>query len=286
MNKNFLILGGNSLIGKKTTDFLKKKNFVRSLSSKDCNLLKKKEVDLLLGNLRKNYVLIIFSFITENKNSKSTFLNNLKMMSNIAEALDNNRIKKIIFISSVEVYGQVPQNPILETSKEDPRNLYGLAKLISEKIFKLKFSSKKLLILRLPGIYGYGDKCKSVIGKFISSAIKFQNIKMNSTGEEKRDFLNADDFPKILNNLLVDNAFGIINIVSGKSHSIKYIAKTISNYFKTQIKIFCEDKVKNKTLKLISKFEFKQKKILQNKKKYYFTDIDRGIYKYINQIKK
>ena len=285
MKKNFLILGGNSLIGKKTTNFLKKKNFVKSLSSKDCNLLKKKEVDLLLKNLKKKYVLIIFSFITKNKNSKSTFLKNLKMMSNVAEALDINMISKIVFISSVEVYGQIPQNPILETTQENPRNLYGLAKSISEQILKFKVISKKLLILRLPGIYGYGDNFQSVIGKFIYSAIKFKKIIIKSTGKEERDFLNVDDFPKILNNLIINNAFGLINIVSGKSHSIEYIAKTISEYFKKQIKIFYEEKDKNKSIKSISKFKFKQKKILC-KKNHHFTDIDKGIYKYIVQIKK
>ena len=254
MKKNFLILGGNSIIGKKTVDFLKKENFVKSLSSKDCNLLKKKEVETLLGNLKKKYVLIIFSFITENKDSKSIFFKNLEMMSNVADALDINRISKIVFISSIEVYGQVPQNPILESNKENPRNLYGLAKFTCEQIFKLKIISKKLLILRLPGIYGYGDNFQSVIGKFINSAIKFKKITINSNGEDKRDFLNMDDFPKILNNLLLDNAFGIINVVSGKSHSIKYIAETISRYFKKQINIFFEQTSKNKALKLISKF--------------------------------
>ena len=207
-------------------------------------------------------------------------------MSNVADALDINRISKIVFISSIEVYGQVPQNPILESNKENPRNLYGLAKFTCEQIFKLKIISKKLLILRLPGIYGYGDNFQSVIGKFINSAIKFKKITINSNGEDKRDFLNMDDFPKILNNLLLDNAFGIINVVSGKSHSIKYIAETISRYFKKQINISFKEKSKNKVLTSISKFEFWQKKILRKKKNYYFTDIDKGIYKYISQIKK
>jgi nucleoside-diphosphate-sugar epimerase len=204
-------------------------------------------------------------------------------MNNIVETIDINKISKIIFISSVEVYGQVPQNPILESNKENPRNLYGLAKYVCEQKFSLKVSSKKLLILRLPGVYGYGDKFESVIGKFINSAIKKKKIVIKSTGEDKRDFLNVDDFPKILNNLLIDNACGVINVVSGKSLSIKHIAETVSKYLKKNIIISLKNK--NKSLELISKFEFKRKKILR-KKKYYFTNIEKGIYKYINQIQK
>ena len=283
MNKNFLILGRNSLISKKTVNYLKKKNFVKVLGSNDCNLLKKKEVKKLLGNLKKKYVLIIFSFITKNKNSKSIFSKNLKMMKNVVESLDINKINKIIFISSVEVYGQIPQNPILESNKINPRNLYGLAKYACEQILSLKVSSKKLLVLRLPGIYGYGDRFDSVIGKFINSSIKFKKIEINSTGEDKRNFLYADDFPKILNNLLIDNVSGVINVVSGKSRSIKYISEIISRYFKRNIVI--SFKKKNNSLGIISKFEFKKNKILRNKK-YYFTNIEKGIYKYISQIKK
>ena len=152
------------------------------------------------------------------------------MMNNVVETIDISKISKIIFISSVEVYGQVPQNPILESNKENPRNLYGLAKYVCEQKFSSKVSPKKLLILRLPGIYGYGDKFESVIGKFINSAIKLKKIVIKSTGEDKRDFLNVDDFPRILNNLLIDKVSGVINVVSGKSCSIKYIAEIISRY--------------------------------------------------------
>ena len=137
----------------------------------------------------------------------------------------------------------------------------------------------------MPGIYGRGDNFESVIGKFINSAIKFKKILIKSTGEDKRDFLNVDDFPRILNNLLIDNAYGVINVVTGKSLSIKYIAETISRYLKKDIIISFKKRSKNKSQELISKFEFKKKKILR-KKKYYFTNIEKGIYKYINQIQK
>ena len=205
-------------------------------------------------------------------------------MKNVVENLEINKIDKIIFISSVEVYGQIPQNPILESSKINPRNLYGLAKYACEQMFRLKVSSKKLLVLRLPGIYGYGDRFDSVIGKFINSSIKFKKIQINSTGKDKRDFLYADDFPRIINNLLIDNASGVINVVSGKSRSIKYISEIISRYFKKDIIISLKKK-KNKSLGPITKFEFEKNKILRNKK-YYFTNIEKGIYKYISQIQK
>ena len=82
MNKNFLILGRNSLISKKTANYLEKKNFVKVLGSKDCNLLKKKEVEKLLANLKKKYILIIFSFIKKNKNYKTKYLKNIKIITN------------------------------------------------------------------------------------------------------------------------------------------------------------------------------------------------------------
>ena len=44
LNKNFIKLSKISLIRKKTANDLKKKNFVKILGSKDCNLLKKKKL--------------------------------------------------------------------------------------------------------------------------------------------------------------------------------------------------------------------------------------------------
>ena len=280
MKKNFIIFGTSSLIASKTINFLKKKNFVKCYSSKDCNLLNQKQVKKVFQSLKKEFVLIIFSSITKDKDSKKNFSKNLTMIKNIATHLNLRRIKKIIYISSVEVYGQRPILPITEKTSINPRNLYGLAKYVSEQYLRLEVEEKKLLILRLPGYYGYGDMNHSVIGKFIKSAIQDKKIFINSSGRELRDFLFVDDFPLILSNLINQNIFGIINLVSGKSSSIMTIAEYVSKLLKKKIKIYSKKDNNQK----FSKFIFLKNKNFKNKNLYKFTNFNNGIKNYFRDL--
>jgi UDP-glucose 4-epimerase len=55
---------------------------------------------------------------------------------NLLEAMQNNRVDKLVFSSSAAVYGEPQTIPILETSETVPLNPYGESKLIFERILK------------------------------------------------------------------------------------------------------------------------------------------------------
>jgi UDP-glucose 4-epimerase len=278
MKKNLIVFGKSNLIASQTISFLKKKHYVKSYSSKECNLLNRKETSKVFKNLKKKYILIIFSFITKKKDCKKNFLKNLKMIQNIISSLNLKKIIKIIYISSVEVYGQNPDLPITEKTLINPRNLYGLAKFVSEQYLRLEVESNKLLVLRLPGYYGYGDMHQSVIGKFIKSAIYNKKIFINSSGKELRDFLFVNDFPTILDNLISQNVSGVINVVSGNYSNILSIAKYISKLLKN-INIY-----KKKSTKKYSKYIFLINKKIKDKSLYKFTNFKVGIKNYLNSL--
>ena len=279
MKKNFLVFGKTNLIATKTISLLKKNNFIKSYSSKECNLLNKKDITKVYKLVTKPVIMIIFSSITFEKNSKENFFKNLEMIKNIIECFNVNKIKKIVFISSVEVYGEMPTLPITENTSINPRNLYGLAKFVSEQLLRLHFPMKKLLILRLPGYYGFGDKFQSVIGKFLKSAIFKKKIVITSNGKELRDFLYADDFPLVFKNLInKKDVYGIFNLASGKSSSILSIANYINSLMNKKIKLITHNKIQT-----ISKYKFKKNEKLAVSK---FTLVKDGIRKYLNDINK
>jgi nucleoside-diphosphate-sugar epimerase len=280
MKNSFLIFGKSNLIATKTINFFKKNNHIKSYSSKECNLLKKKDIIRIFKSAKKPFILIIFSSITQEKNSKKNFSKNLEMIKNMVECMKLSKIKKIIYISSIEVYGEMPLLPITENTSINPRNLYGLAKFASEEFLRLNVPKKKLLTLRLPGYYGFGDKYESVVGRFLKSAISNNKITINTTGKELRDFLFVDDFPLILKNLINQNNHGIFNLVSGKSSSIFSIAKFISNLLDKNIKIQT-----NKKIKIISKLKFKKNRYIKNIYLFKFTEIKEGIKKYFDNLK-
>ena len=73
MKKNFIVFGKSNLIASKTINLLKKNNYIKSYSTKECNLLNKKDINKVYKLVTKPVIMIIFSSITFKKNSKENF---------------------------------------------------------------------------------------------------------------------------------------------------------------------------------------------------------------------
>ncbi len=79
---------------------------------------------------------------------------------NVLKALDEKGINKIIFISSVAVYGLNKPNPG-ETSPADPFNHYGKSKWMAEEVLRqwqAKDQSRTLIIVRPTVVFGPGNR--------------------------------------------------------------------------------------------------------------------------------
>ena len=141
-----------------------------------------------------------------------------------------------------------------------------------------------LLILRLPGVYGYGDDFKSTIGIMIKRSVEEKEIVVFGEGKNMRDFVYVNDLYYILSSAIQNQRSGIVNVASGKSLSINEIAKLIQklNLFPIKIKylpekIGFEKRVKNLMFdSSVFKAEFKNIKM---------TGLKSGISDYIHSIK-
>lgn len=58
--------------------------------------------------------------------------NNSKGTLSVLQALDRARVPRLVFSSTCATYGNPPQNPIVETTIQNPINPYGMSKLVSE----------------------------------------------------------------------------------------------------------------------------------------------------------
>ena len=70
--------------------------------------------------------------------------------------LISNKIKGIILISTINVYGENLERSSKETDNLNPKTNYGIVKMITESIYK-KFSEQygiNVTVLRLANIYG------------------------------------------------------------------------------------------------------------------------------------
>ena len=153
------------------------------------------------------------------------------------------QIKKFLFISSGEVYGQVDEtvSELIETYNgnidcTNIRSCYGESKRMGENMCVCYSHQYGIPVnmVRLSHVYGWGFDLNDgrVIPDFVSNVINNQNIVLNSDGSAKRSFCYITDLIRALFYVLFKgedkNAY---NIASEKETSILELANMMTNIY-------------------------------------------------------
>ncbi|MCV3424551.1 NAD-dependent epimerase/dehydratase family protein [Campylobacter sp. IFREMER_LSEM_CL1085] len=165
---------------------------------------------------------------------------------NILDFSKKNNIEKLIFLSTMEIYGDVIGDNIVEDdigkfSVTNTRNSYPLAKQISE--FMVHSYSKKYslstAIVRLTQTIGPTAQINDnrVYMDFIRSALKKSKITLFTKGETKREYIDVFDVAMAIIFIACEKKlFEIYNISNPNIYiSIYDLAKTISNKLNTEL---------------------------------------------------
>ncbi len=207
-----IIFGSSGFIGSELT---KNANTI-SLRRKDFDLKIRSELPI---KLKKDDIVVYAAGIPRSKSNKlQDKRDNLTMVQNFITSLRGCLFKKIIFLSSVEVYGEAPEIPITEDTKLSPFNHYSEGKLEAEKL--LKEFSQKVTILRLPGIYGLNSS-----GGFLRIALQKhfskEKLVLEGEGKVKRDFVDVKDLSRLVQTLREkDEVVPLLNVARGESLSL------------------------------------------------------------------
>ena len=139
-------------------------------------------------------------------------------------ALPWNNLKKIIFLSSLDVYANV-EGPISEATPTVPASLYGLSKLYGERMVTLSAAERGIAsqVLRIGHVYGPGEeKYAKVLPKAIQNIVAGKDVELWGDGKELRSFIYIDDVvTAILKAVELHEEPGVINVVSGYAISIR-----------------------------------------------------------------
>ncbi len=145
----------------------------------------------------------------------------------LLEASVNAGVKKFVYVSSSMVYGDFQTNCISEDHSTDPKELYGLFKLMAEnlvknyhRLFNLTYS-----ILRPIAVYGPTGHETFVLTRFINETRKGGTIRI--LGKETRlDFNFVDDVARgiLLAATKPEGNNQTFNLGSGLSHKLVDIA--------------------------------------------------------------
>jgi nucleoside-diphosphate-sugar epimerase len=137
---------------------------------------------------------------------------------------------KLIYTSGTSVYGFDGDICFKESDKAADK----LAPYIRQKYLSECNILKKVedsIILRISAPYAYYQKANTVLKTFINKAIHHENIVYYGTGERCQDFIHAKDVAYAIRCCLSkENIDGIYNISSGKSISMKSLAKLIISF--------------------------------------------------------
>ncbi|AEW02980.1 hypothetical protein A4D02_03025 [Niastella koreensis] len=155
--------------------------------------------------------------------------NNVYSTDSLLNALPG-KVKQFIYLSTLDVYANA-DGIISEDSQVLPASLYGMSKLYCEFMIDswCKQQSVKYQVLRIGHIYGPGEeRYKKLIPVTISKVLNKERPEILNDGIEKRSFLNIHDcIQAILASLVLEDSGNVINIVSGKSYTVKEIISMI-----------------------------------------------------------
>lgn len=131
---------------------------------------------------------------------------------------------RIIFSSSVSVFGDKPSLPISMQSSCQPNNFYSQSKFSAEKIIK---THPNYAIIRFSSLYGKGMVQSTFIPQMINRAKSEMLLNVYGDGSRQQDYLHIEDAANLC--FLTAEKQKNINIlgVSGNSISNLEVAKTI-----------------------------------------------------------
>jgi len=159
-------------------------------------------------------------------------LEDITGIKNVLNLCKNTGVKHVYFSSSSEVYGEPVEFPQNEhTTPLNSRLPYAIVKNIGEaylKSFKKEYNLN-YTIFRFFNTFGPKQSKDFVVSKFISSALKGDNITIYGDGSQTRTFCFIDDNIEATTNAFYQKKFvnDVVNIGGDKEIPILELAKTI-----------------------------------------------------------
>ena len=199
---NIAITGGSGLIGTELTklfnqehnitvlDFNEPKisgiNFVKiDIEHSNDIIDSTKKIDLII------HLAAALGVVETEKNPVKTLNVNAIGTKNVLEAWKKNNIKKIIFSSSSEIYGEPEHIPIKETDSITPITTYGISKLMAEEYIKSysRVYDINYTIFRLFNVYGEEQANRWVVPEFVKKIVNDEEVTIHGDGNQMKQIV-------------------------------------------------------------------------------------------------
>ncbi len=242
---NILITGGNGYIGQYLAEYFSGENvYITTRNPKRKNERKMilEEEDTIDGVCENIDVVIHTASMDERiisrEPKKALLVNTYGTRKLYLDALAH-KVKKFFYLSTFHVYGKVTGQLITEESYTEPTSDYGLTHLFAEQYLRQLHKEEEIqtFILRLTngvGLPGSGvDKWYLAFNDFCRNVVKEKRIVLKSNGLPRRDFVAIPDICSAVEALMhIENDFGVYNVSSQNTFSIREIALMVKKIYK------------------------------------------------------
>jgi UDP-glucose 4-epimerase len=107
------------------------------------------------------------------------------------------QVGKLIYASSMSVYGQQPDAPTPETAIATPSSCYGVGKLAAEQYLRIFAPQLPFIGFRMFNVYGPGQDMQNMrqgmVSIFLAQALNGTEIEVKGALDRYRDFIFIDD---------------------------------------------------------------------------------------------
>tara|TARA_B110000037_G_scaffold104968_1_gene122152 strand:+ start:707 stop:1582 length:876 start_codon:yes stop_codon:yes gene_type:complete len=244
--KKTILFGGSGFFG---PIILKKyPNIISVGRTRPPKELKNKHIQINnLNNLKKldqiNFDKVIFLIGSSNHHKINKNINigikyNFDPLIKIMEYLKNRKIKKFLCFTTILLYkNEKPGIPVSEKNKTNPyENNYIFSKHLMEEVVNFYKDFVPSIVVRLNNIYGYTKlKRPDLVPTIMQDIFKKKTISVWST-KPVRDFIFAEDAAEAVVKLVNSKYKGVVNVGTGKSHSVDKLISVISGVSGKKIK--------------------------------------------------
>ena len=166
-------------------------------------------------------------------------LKDINGIENICLLSKKHNVKKLIYASSSEAYGDIAEIPLVEDNlsinkHSNHSHIYALVKLIGERIISTYYQQHQLSACSLRFFNVYGPRQESsaygfVVGVFIKQLINEKQPTIFGDGYQTRDFIYIEDNVNLsVKALISEETDGeVINIGSGRQTTILDLAEKL-----------------------------------------------------------
>ena len=170
------------------------------------------------------------------RDENSTWLGNFHSVINITEALKNLPNTFLIQLGSSFEYGRstLKNNPLNEDSVCEPVSEYGITKLLATEYLRYLGVNGILrsVCVRIFNVYGQYDNLERLIPDIVFNILNRSKVVLKNP-KVSRDFIHITDVVEVVKLIMAredyinDNKFEILNVGTGKGHTVEEVANYI-----------------------------------------------------------